>query len=163
MSFHPSLQRRGLPGRANLLAGNTVPMAAAACLRRLARRRRVRPPTSATKLSLSSMWSSPASSPASPTKAHRNSTGPPPAAPRGPHCENPNLPGGPSVNRGHNCKISKPPGTSLQISIFNSICVLLDLVKSIENRRKSANFKPNFVGFLVKSTTTFVKLVYAFP
>jgi hypothetical protein len=36
--------------------------------------------------------------------------------------------------------------------------VLLELGKSLESYR----CKPNFVGLLVKNTTTFVKLVYAF-
>jgi hypothetical protein len=38
---------------------------------------------------------------------------------------------------------------------------LLKLVKCIENRRQLRKCKLNFVGFLVKSTTTFVILAWS--
>jgi hypothetical protein len=53
------------------------------------------------------------------------------------------------------------PGAWLKFLISNSKAVLLVLVKPIENRRKFRKYKPNFVGLLVKSNTTFVKLVQA--
>jgi hypothetical protein len=55
------------------------------------------------------------------------------------------------------------PGKHLGVSMkkrnFNSIVTLLILVKSLENRRKLKKCKLNFSRLLVKSTTTFVKLV----
>jgi hypothetical protein len=59
-------------------------------------------------------------------------------------------------------RTGKLPGAWLKTRNFNSKAVLLILVKSIENRRKTEKCKPNFVGRLVKNTTTFVKLIYAF-
>jgi hypothetical protein len=63
----------------------------------------------------------------SPAKHGGEPTGirPPAAVGRGqgPHCKTSTLPKGQSVNRGHICKESKHPGTSLHISLLNSVCV----------------------------------------
>jgi hypothetical protein len=56
-------------------------------------------------------------------------------------------------------RVGKVLGTSLQRCIFNSKVTLLILIKSLENRRKIEKFILNFFILLVKSTTTFVKLV----
>jgi hypothetical protein len=58
-----------------------------------------------------------------------NYTGPSSVAPRGPHRKTSTPPEGKSVNRGHICEESKPSGTSLQISFFNSIGYFVDSCK----------------------------------
>jgi hypothetical protein len=59
-------------------------------------------------------------------------------------------------------RTGKLPRAWLKTKNFNSKAVFLILVKSIENRRKIRKMQTNFVGRLVKNTTTFLKLVYAF-
>jgi hypothetical protein len=66
-------------------------------------------------------------------------------------------------------RIRKVPGTPVQNLISNrkvpgtpvQNLILLNLVKSLEIRKKSEKCKSNFARLLVKSTTTFVKLVLA--
>jgi hypothetical protein len=108
-------------------------------------RRRAAPPT------VDSTQPSPGIEPEGPAGA-------PSAGAQGSICEVPNLFEGQTTNRGHNRKISKLLGTSVQICISNSKVILLTVVNSVENRRKSEKCKTNFVGFLVKSTSTFVIL-----
>jgi hypothetical protein len=60
--------------------------------------------------------------------------------------------------RGMGVNLKSFPGTPVQNPISNSTCVLLILVNSVENCRKIRKCKPNFVGLMVKSATTFVIL-----
>jgi hypothetical protein len=53
------------------------------------------------------------------------------------------------------------PGASVQKGIFTSVCNLLKLVKFLEICRKLRKCKLNFVGTVVKSTTTFVILTWS--
>jgi hypothetical protein len=57
-------------------------------------------------------------------------------------------------------KVEKDLGALVQNGNFNSKRILLILVKSLENLKKTEKCKLNFLRLLVKSTTTFVKLVY---
>jgi hypothetical protein len=52
-------------------------------------------------------------------------------------------------------------GASVQKGIFTSVCNLLKLVKFLEICRKLRKFEINFVGTVVKSTTTFVILTWS--
>jgi hypothetical protein len=79
--------------------------------------------------------------------------------PRGPHCKEQRLSKVFSMIQGYTCELQIFPGASLQNRISNSTCVLLILVSSVENRRRIGKCKTNFVGFLVKNTTTFVIFV----
>jgi hypothetical protein len=66
-----------------------------------------------------------------------------------------------STNRGYMCELQNLSRDPLENWISNSIRFVLNLVKSLGNRRKSEKYKLNFARFLVKRTTTFVKLVWA--
>jgi hypothetical protein len=67
-----------------------------------------------------------------------------------------------TYNKGMVVKLPELLGTQSKNPIFNSVAKMLKLGKSIENHRKiRKKCKLNFVGFLVKSTTTFVILAKA--
>jgi hypothetical protein len=90
--------------------------------------------------------------------AHRTAgipVSPPPPHGRGPHCNTLDLSRVLNVKQGHVCEtagISRDLGRKW---ISNSITSFAD---SCKFRRKTEKCKPNFAGFLVKSTTTFVIL-----
>jgi hypothetical protein len=90
--------------------------------------------------------------------ARQNLFGLPPAGARGLHCKVQSLSEGLSENRGLFCKDSKLLRGPVQKCNFYIISKLLELVKSVENRRKLRNLKHNFARFLVRSTAFFVIL-----
>jgi hypothetical protein len=57
--------------------------------------------------------------------------------------------------------LQKLPGASAQNCNFNSVLILLKLVKCVEIVENSEKCKLNFGGFMVKSTTTFLILTWS--
>jgi hypothetical protein len=82
---------------------------------------------------------------------------PPPARARDPIARDTFFPRADMQIKGIFLNMKNFPGTFLKIRIFNSEAFMPILVKSVENIRKSENYKLNFVGFLEKNPTTFLK------
>jgi hypothetical protein len=64
-------------------------------------------------------------------------------------------------NKGMVVNLQKLPGASAQNCNFNSVLILLKLVKCVEIVENSEKCKLNFGGFMVKSTTTFLILTWS--